>query len=73
MKYYIGETADVEARLLFHNAGRQRSTKSRIPFEIIFIEEFETRQLTLIREKEIKSWIVRALILLQNEFLSKSN
>ena len=56
MKYYIGETADVEARLLFHNAGRQRSTKSRIPFIIVFTEEFETRQLALIREEQIKSW-----------------
>ena len=55
-KYYIGETGDVEARLLFHNAGRQRSTKSRIPFVIIFTEEFDSRQLALAREKQIKSW-----------------
>ena len=55
-KYYIGETSNVEARLLFHNAGRQRSTKSRIPFAIILTEEFETRQLALVREKQIKSW-----------------
>ncbi|MBK8495377.1 MAG: GIY-YIG nuclease family protein [Chitinophagaceae bacterium] len=27
-KYYIGETHDVEARLLFHNSGKQRSTKT---------------------------------------------
>ncbi len=28
-KYYIGSTADVVARLNFHNAGLQRSTKSK--------------------------------------------
>ena len=55
-KYYIGETVDVAARLLFHNAGRQRSTRNRIPFIIIITEEFETRQAALIREKQIKSW-----------------
>jgi putative endonuclease len=55
-KYYIGETADVAARLLFHNAGRQRSTKNRIPFIIILVEKFETREDALKREKQIKSW-----------------
>ena len=55
-KYYIGETADVAARLLFHNSGRQRSTKNRIPFVIILIEQFETRSEALKREKQIKTW-----------------
>jgi putative endonuclease len=55
-KYYIGETHDVEARLAFHNAGKQRSTKHRIPFKLILIEEFENRFLALKREKQIKSW-----------------
>ncbi len=55
-KYYIGETANVNARLLFHNAGKQRSTKNRIPFVIVVIEEFDTRELALIRERQIKSW-----------------
>jgi len=55
-KYYIGETADVAARLLFHNSGRQRSTRNRIPFIIILVEEFETRVEALQREKQIKSW-----------------
>jgi len=55
-KYYIGETYDVEARLKFHNAGLQRSTKHRIPFVIILIESYEDRTRALKREKEIKSW-----------------
>ena len=55
-KYYIGETADVTARLNFHNSGKQRSTKNRVPFVIILSEEFETRQQALQREKQIKSW-----------------
>jgi len=55
-KYYIGETHDVIARLAFHNAGKQRSTKTRIPFKLVLVEEFENRVLALAREKQIKSW-----------------
>lgn len=55
-KYYIGETHDVNARLLFHNSGLQRSTKCRIPFRLIITEQYENRQIALIREKQIKSW-----------------
>ena len=55
-KYYIGETSNVAVRLLFHNAGKQRSTKNRIPFIIILIEQFETREIALQREKQIKGW-----------------
>lgn len=45
--YYIGETTNVDARLIFHNAGRQRSTKKRIPFNLILVEEVENRQIAL--------------------------
>ena len=55
-RYYIGETHDVEARVLFHNSGLQRSTKSRIPFKLVLSEEYPDRTTALKREKEIKSW-----------------
>ena len=55
-KYYIGESSDVTARLLFHNSGKQRSTKNRTPFIIILVEQFENREMALKREKQIKSW-----------------
>ena len=55
-KYYVGETFNVEARLHFHNAGLQRSTKHRCPFKIVLIEAYTDRILALKREKEIKSW-----------------
>ena len=55
-KYYIGETHDVKARMEFHNSGKQRSTKNRIPFIIIIIEQFDTRINAIKREKQIKSW-----------------
>ena len=55
-RYYIGETRDVEARLKFHNSGQQRSTKNRIPFRIVLVEEYLNREEALKREKQIKSW-----------------
>ncbi|RZM09072.1 MAG: GIY-YIG nuclease family protein [Pedobacter sp.] len=55
-KYYIGETSDLNARLDFHNGGRQRSTRSRIPFKLELVEVFDTRDVALMREKLIKSW-----------------
>jgi putative endonuclease len=55
-KYYIGETTNVEARLQFHNAGLQRSTRNRRPFVIVLVETHPDRLVALKREKEIKSW-----------------
>lgn len=39
---YVGHTNDVERRLIQHNSGHVRSTKHRIPFKLLFTEEFET-------------------------------
>ena len=55
-RYYIGETHNPEARLEFHNSGKQRSTKNRIPFILILTEEYSDRAEALKREKQIKSW-----------------
>lgn len=54
-KYYIGSTSDVESRLIYHNSGRQRSTRSRIPFQLIYSESFSTKSEALRRERYIKS------------------
>jgi putative endonuclease len=55
-RYYIGSTADVIARLEFHNAGLQRSTRNRIPFKLIMFEEYAIKTEALAREKQIKNW-----------------
>ncbi|HRN80501.1 MAG TPA: GIY-YIG nuclease family protein [Ferruginibacter sp.] len=55
-RFYIAESKDVQARLEFHNAGKQRSTKNRIPFRVVLVETFQTREEALNREKQIKSW-----------------
>ena len=55
-KYYIGETTDLAARLAYHNAGKQRSTRYRVPFELIYSEVLTDRTEALKREKQIKSY-----------------
>jgi putative endonuclease len=55
-KYYTGVTHDVHKRLAFHNSGKQRSTKNRIPFKLVLVEEFQTKEEALKRETQIKSW-----------------
>ena len=54
-KYYIGSTSDVEKRLEYHNSGRQRSTRFRIPFELIYSEVLVNKSEALRRERYLKS------------------
>lgn len=54
-RHYIGSTSDLEKRIEYHNAGRQRSTKHRIPFALIYSEEYSTKTEALKREKYLKS------------------
>ncbi len=55
-KHYIGSTTNVEKRLLYHNTGKQKSTKYRIPFELIYHEKYDDKKIALQREKQIKSY-----------------
>ncbi len=54
---YVGYTSDINRRLTEHNSGLTKSTKSRIPFELLFYETFNTRSEAMIREKFLKSGI----------------
>lgn len=40
---YIGCTSEIKNRLAMHNAGKVRSTKSRVPFILIYSEEIEDK------------------------------
>jgi putative endonuclease len=55
-KYYIGSTSNLEARIAFHNAGKQRSTRYRIPFILVYSEEFAEKGEAEKRERQIKSY-----------------
>ena len=54
-RHYIGMTDNYERRLLQHNNGLTSSTKSFIPWIIVLIEEFKSREKARLREKYLKS------------------
>ncbi|MBI3578782.1 MAG: GIY-YIG nuclease family protein [Ignavibacteriales bacterium] len=53
-KLYIGQSNNLEDRLKRHNEGRVRATKSRLPFMLIYSEEFPTRADAVTRERYLK-------------------
>jgi len=53
-KRYFGFTENIERRLIEHNSGLVKSTKNRRPLRVIHIEEFETKEEAMRREKELK-------------------
>lgn len=52
---YIGMTNDVKRRLNEHNSGYSKSTKSRIPFKLIYEKECENREEARKKEKKLKT------------------
>jgi putative endonuclease len=54
-RYYVGSTADLEARLARHTANRSAATKGRGPWQLVYREAFPTRQAALARERAIKA------------------
>ncbi|MFQ6605177.1 MAG: GIY-YIG nuclease family protein [Fidelibacterota bacterium] len=55
-RYYVGYTGDLDKRLARHNAGWSRSTKSGIPWKIVYYEIYENKTDAIKREQELKRW-----------------
>ena len=53
--FYYGHCQNLQQRLLTHNLGKVRSTKSRRPFIIHYFETFETKSEAAKREYYFKS------------------
>ena len=53
-RIYIGQSENVTARIASHNDGQVRSTKKDRPWDLIAVEEFETREAARWREHELK-------------------
>ena len=56
--YYTGHTDDLPKRLAQYEAGAIRScyTYKRRPLELVFSQEFPTRESALAAERQIKGW-----------------
>jgi putative endonuclease len=52
---YVGYTDNFKRRLNEHNNGRSHATRNRIPFKVLFIEEFSTSKEARQRETYWKS------------------
>ncbi|MEK7584878.1 MAG: GIY-YIG nuclease family protein [Patescibacteria group bacterium] len=55
-KHYVGHTEDLNVRLTQHNVGHVRSTKAGIPWAVVHVEEYPTRQRAYRRELQIKAY-----------------
>jgi len=53
-RYYYGHTSDIDIRLKGHNTGWTKSTKSGIPWKILYYETFSTKGEAIKRELEVK-------------------
>ena len=54
-RHYIGQTNDLRDRLYRHNRGFVPATKNRIPFELVYAEEVNSRKEAMNRERYLKS------------------
>ena len=61
-KYYIGQTSDIEKRLVYHNSGYSKSTKAGIPWKLVHSENYDTRQQAIRRESELKKYKSRKIV-----------
>ena len=54
--YYIGYTSDLNKRIREHNSGKTKPLKHRLPLELLYSEEYESKRDAKAREAQIKSW-----------------
>ena len=72
--WYIGYSTDVDRRLAEHNSGRNISTYSRRPLQLIYYEAYLHKMDALGREKFLKSGSGRRFIEKQlRHYLAEGN
>ncbi|MBA3724489.1 MAG: GIY-YIG nuclease family protein [Candidatus Levybacteria bacterium] len=53
--YYIGSTKNLDTRIIKHNNGYSRYTKSKRPWKLVYKEEYDTLSKAKTREYNLKS------------------
>ena len=71
--FYIGQTNNLEDRLRRHNAGRERYTKTKRPWERFWSIEMPSRAGAIRLERKIKNLKSRKRMLEFIEKIDKSN
>ena len=59
---YKGHCENVETRIMQHNSGSTISIANKTPFDLVYFEEFKTREDAILREKYFKSAAGRRFI-----------
>ena len=56
--YYVGHTDNIEARVSQHKHGLIENcyTSTRLPVEVVFVQNFGTREEAFAAERRIKKW-----------------
>lgn len=66
---YTGWTNDITHRLKMHNEGKgAKYTRGRGPVELVYLEEFETKQEAMSREAKIKRLTRKEKLLLIHDY-----
>jgi len=53
---YLGFTEDLRSRLAQHNLGQSKSTRYRIPLELIYYEAYKAKSDAISRERKLKRY-----------------
>lgn len=54
--YYVGSAENLENRLKEHQRGLSNYTKTRLPIELVYSEEYPTKEEAAKREYQLKGW-----------------
>ena len=52
----MGSAVNVERRLKIHNRGECPHTSKFMPWKVVYVELFESEELAVRRERQIKKW-----------------
>ena len=52
--FYKGSTKDYVRRLEQHNSGESQFTRSKMPWRLIFVRQFDSKRVALMEEKRLK-------------------
>jgi putative endonuclease len=69
-RFYIGFTSNLEERLIRHNQKSKGFTGSVDDWKVVYIENYQTKELAHQRELQIKSW--KSRIKIQELILNKN-
>jgi len=67
-RYYFGQTQDISKRIVYHNTGKSRYTRSFIPWKIFYFKTCDTRAEAMRFEKMLKNLHSKSRVL---DFINK--